>query len=94
MEGRYDDAIACFEKALSMDDSRSPRQSLMLALTRLAAGDTEGALRDYRSVFARLDETMKRDMRKVAEWDLEQLALSQGVRPALKEAASLLRTLG
>ena len=94
LKGRYDEAVACFEKARSMDASRSPRQGLVLALTRLASGDTEGALRDYRDVFGRLDASMKRDMRKVAEWDLKMLARSHGVNAALKEAASLLRTLG
>ena len=96
LEGRYDEAVTCFEKAQSMDPSRSPRQCLMLALTRLANGDTEGALSDYREVFGRLDASMKRDMRKVAEWDLETLARSHGdgVSAALKESASLLRTLG
>ncbi len=93
LQGRYDEAVACFEKARSMDASRSPRQSLMLALTRLANGDTEGAFSDYREVFGRLDAPMKRDMRKVAEWDLKMLAKSRGVNAALKEAASLLRTL-
>ena len=94
LEGRYDEAVACFEKAQSMDASRSPRQCLMLALTRLANGDTEGALSDYRDVFGRLDASKKSDMRKVAEWDLERLARSHGVNAALKEAVSLLRTLG
>ena len=93
LEGRYDEAVACFEKARSMDASRSPRQCLMLALTRLANGDTEGAFSDYRDVFGRLDAPGKRDMRKVAEWDLKMLAKSHGVNAALQEAASLLRTL-
>lgn len=93
LEGRYDEAVACFEKARSMDASRSPRQCLMLALTRLANGDTEGAFSDYRDVFGHLDAPRKRDMRKVAEWDLKMLAKSHGVNAALKEAASLLRTL-
>ena len=65
----------------------------MLALTRLANGDTEGAFSDYRDVFGRLDAPGKRDMRKVAEWDLKMLAKSHGVNAALQEAASLLRTL-
>jgi len=93
LEGRYDEAITCFEKAQSMDPKRSPRQGLMLALARLANGDTEGALCDYRDVFDRLDAPMKRDMRKVAEWDLQILAKRHRVNAALKEAAALLRTL-
>jgi tetratricopeptide (TPR) repeat protein len=94
LQARYELAIAAFEKAQTLDASRSPRQALLLALTRLASGDLEGARRDYQSVFSRLEGPMKKDMRTVAEWDLKQLAQRSGVTDGLKAAAGLLRTLG
>jgi tetratricopeptide (TPR) repeat protein len=94
LQGRYALAIEAFEKAQALDLSRSPRQALLLALTRLASGDLDGARRDYQSVFSRLEGPMKKDLRTVAEWDLKQLAQRCGVTDALKEAAGLLRALG
>jgi tetratricopeptide (TPR) repeat protein len=93
LRGRFDDAIASFESGRALDPSRSPRQSLLLAVTRLAAGDREGAETEYRDVFTRLDPPMKADMRTVAEWDLKQLSKRSGVTDDLKEAAGLLRSL-
>jgi tetratricopeptide (TPR) repeat protein len=93
LQGRFDEAIASFESGRALDPSRSPRQSLLLAVTRLAGGDRDGAAREYRDVFTRLDVPMKADMRTVAEWDLKQLSKRSGVSAALKEAATLLRTL-
>jgi tetratricopeptide (TPR) repeat protein len=91
--GRYPAAIEAFERAQSMDPSRSPRQALLLAVTRLASGDTEAAERDYRDVFTRVSPPMRADMRAVAEWDLEQLSRRRGATPVLEEAAELLRSL-
>lgn len=94
LAGRYDDAIASFERGRELDASRSPRQSLLLAVTRLASGDVAGALDEYRELFTRLDDDQtKRDMRTVAEWDLKQLASRLGVSDPLREAAKLLKTL-
>ena len=93
LSGRYHDAIASFEKAQSLHNRGSPRQSLMLAVTRLASGNIDDALNDYRGIFSHLEGQMKVEMRTVAEWDLKQLAQRTGVTPALKEAASLLRSL-
>jgi Flp pilus assembly protein TadD len=92
LQGRYAEAIGAFERARSMDKNRSPRQGLLLAATRLAGGDVEGALRDYRSVFDAVNAQMRRDMRTVAEWDLKQLATRTGVSPSLKQAVSLIRS--
>jgi tetratricopeptide (TPR) repeat protein len=92
--GRYAEAIATFEKAQSMDRSRSPRQALLLACARLASGDVPGAHRDYREVFDRLSQSSRKDHRALAERDLTQLAHRAGVTPELEEAATLLRALG
>jgi tetratricopeptide (TPR) repeat protein len=91
---RYREAIETFEKAQSMDRTRSSRQALLLACARLASGDMPGAHRDYREVFKRLSESSRKDHRAAAEWDLKQLALKTGVTPELKETAGLVRTLG
>lgn len=91
--GRYPEAIERFEQARSLDRSGSPRQSLLLAIARLASGDERGALREYRNVFDRLDGRIRTDMRTVAEWDLKQLAEREGVTSPLREAAALLRSL-
>ena len=72
---------------------REALKALLLALTRLASGDFEGARRDYESVFSRLEGPMRKDMRTVAEWDLKQLVQRRGVIDDLKEAAGLLRAL-
>jgi tetratricopeptide (TPR) repeat protein len=93
LEEQYREAIETFEKAQSMDRGRAPRQALLLACARLAAGDVEGALRDYRSVLESLPETSRREHRAVAEWDLKQLAQKTGPTPALRETARLLRTI-
>jgi tetratricopeptide (TPR) repeat protein len=93
LKGDFARAIAAFEKARSLDSSRSPRQALLLAITRLASGDEAGAHRDYREVFGRVEAPQKADLRAVAEWDLKQLSQRTGVTPALREAASLLRSL-
>ncbi len=93
LQARYAEAIELFGKARSLDRSGSARQGLMLAIARLASGDVEGALADYRDVFSGLDAQMKPDMRTVAEWDLKRLAERLGVSPALREAAALLRKL-
>ena len=92
LQGRYRDAIAEYEKARTMDRSASARQALLLAVTRLAAGDREEALADYRAIFERLDARSRGDLRAVAEWDLTQLAERAGVTPDLKEAARLVRS--
>jgi Flp pilus assembly protein TadD len=97
--GRYPESIAAFERAQSLDPSRSPRQALLLAITRLASGDREGALREYRSVFERLTGSMKTDLRLVAEWDLEQLSHRHGTTMTVanvenvERIAELLRSL-
>jgi len=91
---RYAEAIDTFEKAQSMDRTRSTRQALLLACARLASGDVSGAHREYRQVFERLAESSRKDHRALAEWDLKQLAQRTGVTPELKETASLLRALG
>jgi tetratricopeptide (TPR) repeat protein len=93
LAGRYAEAIAVFERAQSMDPSRTPRQAFLLACARLAAGDLEGAHREYREAFARLPEASRRDHRSVAEWDLKELARRMGVTPELKQTAGLLRSL-
>ena len=93
LQGRYGEAIESFEQAQSLSPAGSPRQRLLLAVTRLASGDVEGAFVDYRNVFERLEGQMKLEMRTVAEWDLKELALRVGVTPSLKEAAALLQSL-
>jgi tetratricopeptide (TPR) repeat protein len=93
LSGRYTEAIAVFERAQSMDPSRTPRQAFLLACARLAAGDVQGAHREYREAFARLPEASRRDHRSVAEWDLKELARRMGVTPELKQTAGLLRSL-
>jgi tetratricopeptide (TPR) repeat protein len=93
LQGRYPKAVATFEKAQGMDPSRSPRQSLLLAVTRLASGDTEGAERDYREVFGRLSGQPKKDMLTVAEWDLRQVARDRKGDATLKRALVLIRGL-
>lgn len=93
LQGRYPEAIETFEHARARDRGASPRQGLLLAATRLAAGDVEGALQDYREIFEGLSEPMRRDMRTVAEWDLRHLAERVGALPTIQEAASLLRSL-
>ncbi len=93
LAGRYSEAIKTFEKAQSMDGTRSTRQALLLACARLASGDREGAHRDYREVFARLPEPSREDHRAVAEWDLKELGKRAGVTPELRETEGLLRSL-
>jgi Flp pilus assembly protein TadD len=93
LSGRYTEAIAVFERAQSMDPSRTPRQAFLLACARLAAGDVQGAHREYREAFARLPEASRKDHRSVAEWDLKELARRMGVTPELKQTAGLLRSL-
>jgi len=93
LQGRYEEALDAFSKARARDRSRSPRQSLLLAATRLAAGDTEGALREYREVFGRQDVPAKAELRRMAEWDLKELARHAGLNPALRKAADLIREL-
>ncbi|HEY7697028.1 MAG TPA: tetratricopeptide repeat protein [Vicinamibacteria bacterium] len=90
---RYEEAIETFERAQSMDRSRSSRQALLLACARLASGDVSGAHRDYREVFEHLPEPSRKDHRAVAEWDLKQLSQRKGLTPELEETASLLRAL-
>ena len=94
LAGRNAEAIEAFQKAQSMDRTRSTRQALLLACARLASGDVAGAHRDYREVFERVSESSRKEHRAVAEWDLKQLAQRTGVTPGLKETASLLRVLG
>ena len=77
-----------------MDPSGSDRQRLLLAAARLAAGDVEEALRDYRAVFDSLEDQMRMDMRTVAQWDLRRLAERTGISPDLKRAAELVRAVG
>ena len=93
LQGRHREAVGLFEKAQAMDPSGSDRQRLLLAAARLAAGDVEGALRDYRAVFDSLEGQMRIDMRTVAQWDLRRLAERMGVNPGLKRAADLVRAV-
>ena len=93
LQGRHREAVGLFEKAEAMDPSGSDRQRLLLAVARLAAGDVEDALRDYRAVFASLEGQMRLDMRTVAQWDLRRLAERTGIGPGLKQAAELVRSI-
>jgi|GEM_PF-1750306 len=93
LQGRHREAVGLFEKAEAMDPSGSDRQRLLLAAARLAAGDVEDALRDYRAVFASLEGQMRLDMRTVAQWDLRRLAERTGIGPGLKQAAELVRSV-
>ncbi|MCY3746890.1 MAG: hypothetical protein OXH05_11735 [Acidobacteria bacterium] len=77
-----------------MDPSGSDRQRLLLAAARLAAGDVEEALRDYRAVFDSLEGQMRMEMRTVAQWDLRRLAERTGISPDLKRASELVRAVG
>ncbi len=76
-----------------MDPSGSDRQRLLLAAARLAAGDVDGALRDYGAVFDSLEGQMRLDMRTVAQWDLRRLAERTGVSPGIRRAAEFVRSV-
>ena len=91
LRGRHAEAVRLFEEAREHDPSGSPRQRLLLAAARLAAGDGEGALAEYRATFDALDGQMRLDLRTVAEWDLRNLARRTGVSADLRRAAALLR---
>lgn len=93
LQGRHREAVGLFEKAQARDPSGSDRQRLLLAAARLAAGDVEDALRDYRAVFDSLEGQMRLDMRTVAQWDLRRLAERTGIGPGLKQAAALVRSV-
>lgn len=93
LQGRHREAVGLFEKAQAMDPSGSDRQRLLLAAARLAAGDLEGALRDYRTVFDSLEGQMRMDMRTVAQWDLRRLAERTAVNADLKRAVELVRSV-
>ena len=93
LQGRHQEAVGLFEKAQTMDPSGSDRQRLLLAAARLAAGDVEGALRDYRAVFESLEGQMRLDMRTVAQWDLRRLAERVGISPGLRRTAEFVRSV-
>ena len=93
LQGRHREAVGLFEKAQTMDPSGSDRQRLLLAAARLAAGDVDRALNDYRAVFDSLEGQMRLDMRTVAQWDLRRLAERTGVSPDLKRAAEFVRSV-
>ena len=93
LQGRHQEAVELFEKAQAMDPSGSDRQRLLLATARLAAGDLEGALRDYRAVFDSLEGQMRLDLRTVAQWDLRRLAERTGINPGLRRAAEFVRSV-
>ena len=93
LQGRHREAVGLFEEAQAMDPSGSDRQRLLLAAARLASGDLEEALRDYRAVFDSLEGQMRLDMRTVAQWDLRRLAERTGVSPGLKRAAEFIRSV-
>ena len=93
LQARYVDAVDLLVKARSLDSEGSVRQALLLAIARLASGDVEGALNDYREVFSGLDTQLKLQMRAVAEWDLKRLAERMGVSTSLRKVAVLLREL-
>ncbi len=92
LQGRHREAVGLFETAQALDPSGSDRQRLLLAAARLAAGDVEAALRDYRTVFDSLEGQMRLDMRTVAQWDLRRLAERTGIGPDLRRAVELVRS--
>ena len=93
LQGRHREAVGLFEKAQAMDPSGSDRQRLLLAAARLAAGDLEGALSDYRAVFDSLEGQMRLDLRTVAQWDLRRLAERTGINPGLRRAAEFVQSV-
>ncbi len=73
---QYDDAIDCWEKALSLDDTQATaHRNLGLALMN-KRGDSERALQHYERAFA-LDESDARVL-----YELDQLTVKIGKRPA------------
>ena len=67
------------------------RQQLLLAAARLASGDTDGSLEEYRNTFAQLAPARRTDMRRVAEWDLKEMAKARGVSAGLRKAVEWIR---
>ena len=94
LQGRHQEAVGLFEKAQGMDPTGSDRQRLLLAAARLAAGDLDGSIRDYRAVFDGLDGQLRLDMRTVAQWDLRRLAERVGISPGILSAAEFVRSVG
>ena len=94
LQGRHAEAVGLFEEAVAMDPTGSARQKMLLAAARLAAGDEEGSVRDYRAVFDKLEGRMRLDMKTVAQWDLRRLAERTGLTPPLRRVALMLRDIG
>lgn len=59
---RFADALAAYVEGQRRDPQRNARQASRLALTRLAAGDPDGALRDLRRCLAGLPDEAKPDV--------------------------------
>ncbi len=93
LRGNYGKAVKQFEKARALDTIGSPRQSLMLAASRIGSGDVYGGLKDYRQIIGHLNGEKRQPLTAIAMQDLKQLGNHLGLSPELKEAVALIRTL-
>jgi tetratricopeptide (TPR) repeat protein len=93
-QGRYEEAVAGFEKARRMDPEKNPRQGMLLALSRLASGDIDGAHQLYREILGALGGQQRSDLITVARWDLDELGRRRPGDAAVGATLALLRELG
>ena len=62
LQGRYQAALSAYLEGQRRDPERNARQACRLAVVRLAAGDAEGALRDFQRATPALPADQKRDI--------------------------------
>jgi tetratricopeptide (TPR) repeat protein len=62
LQGRYQAALSAYVEGHRRDPDKNPRQACRLAVVRLAAGDSDGSLRDMRNVAAATAGDQKREI--------------------------------
>jgi tetratricopeptide (TPR) repeat protein len=94
LQGRYQAALSAYVEGQRRDPDKNPRQACRLAVVRLAAGDSEGSLRDLRQVAMTTAGEQKREIFAEAQEILWALLTDRPGLAGWKQIADEVRQFG
>jgi tetratricopeptide (TPR) repeat protein len=91
LQGRYQAALSAYVEGQRRDPEKNPRQACRLAVVRLAAGDTDGSLRDLQRVAATTAGDQRREIFTEAQEILWALLTDQPALAGWRQVADVVR---